>query len=64
MERKFYTLIKIDHELGRNDYVRGRIAGYKELLCDGDRNSVIQAGFATYKNPDVGTMLVTICEPE
>lgn len=64
MERKFYTMIKFDHPLGRNEYVQGRIAGYKELLCDGDRNGLVEPASATFSNPDIGMMYVTICDPE
>ena len=33
-ERLFYTLIKYDHELGDNKYVRGRISGIQLALCE------------------------------
>lgn len=64
MERKFYTLIKFDHKLGRNEYIQGRIAGYKELLCDGDRNGIDKPALGMRTNSEVGMLYVTMCEPE
>ena len=33
-KRKFYTLIKADHKLGKDSYVKGRISGLMEALCN------------------------------
>ena len=64
MERMFYTLVKKDHKFGNNSYVKGRISGYKELICDGNRNGIDEPGYGNRMVPDVGYVLRTCCEPE
>ena len=64
MERKFKTLIKETHKHGMNEYVHGRISGYKEVMCDGVRNGFDEPGFAFKHVPGIGSVHTTVCEPE
>lgn len=63
MERMFYTRVNEDHKFGKNSYVHGRISGYKELLCDGDKNGIDNPDFANQVIPGVGLVFRTCCEP-
>lgn len=64
MERMFNTRVKKDHKFGNSSYVHGRISGYKELICDGDKNGIDNPGWANRMVPEVGLVLRTCCEPE
>lgn len=56
-KRIFKTLIKKDHKLGKNLYVKGRLSGFANLLCK------------DYKDPhgntecERGWILVNRCSP-
>ena len=58
-EYGFITLVKKDHKpYGGRDFVRGKIMGYKEVICDG--------GFSKYAMyvTDEGTIMITKCTPD
>ena len=56
-EKKFRTLIKNDSKLGEKEYVRGRISGIQEVICNrnNDKN-----GLANVKT-EKGFVITTIC---
>jgi hypothetical protein len=60
MERKFKTLIKSNEKLGNNKFVKGKIVGYLDVICqrDWDKNRW------PIDNEDEGAILTTKCEPK
>ena len=64
MERKFYTLVKENHKFGGNDYIRGKIHSYKELICDGERDGLTKPAFAWNIISGVGHAIATECTQE
>lgn len=59
----FRTLVKKDHKFGGNDYVLGRISGYKNILCDGDRDGISKPGFGMFST-EIGTIMACKCTLE
>ena len=59
-QRKFHTLIKVDHKFGQNPYVRGRISGIMQVLCNGEPLK----GFAQLEYPDGTHVFTTLCTEE
>lgn len=57
-------IVKEGHKFGDNDYVKGRIAGYKELLCDGEYNGFDKPTHAIDYHPGVGEVFYTKCSQE
>ena len=56
MEKRIVkTLIKKDHKLGNNEYVKGRISGIQSIMCPRDFE------FGTGRNED-GFILVAECD--
>ena len=57
MDKKlFKTLIRKDHKLGNNDYVKGKISGIQTILCPREFEH------GNGRNED-GFILVAECEP-
>lgn len=56
-KRLFWTLIKYNHKLGDNKYVRGRISGIQLVLCE--KNSEDELIFANMRTEE-GVILRTI----
>ena len=63
-ERMYFTLVKRDHKLGGRGLVLGRIMGYKELLCDGERNGRTKPAFPITIDDDGNAIIASICTQE
>lgn len=62
--RVYRTLVQEDHKFGKNNYVKGRIGGYKELICDGENDGLRKPSYAWDYIPGVGEFVDTVCSKE